>query len=73
MWKFLNKINLKTLLEKLKTIFATKVAIKNLNNATKAYMTEVDYSQIAFNTELIVGEAGQPYVGQATVGNTYVA
>lgn len=56
MLKFLNKINLKTLLEKLKTIFATKVAIKNLNDATKAYMTEVDYDQIKFNTEFIVDE-----------------
>lgn len=73
MWKFLNKLNLGYLLNLLKNIFATKAAIKNLNNATKAYMTEVDYSQIAFDTNFIVGEAGAPYVGQATVGNTYVA
>lgn len=53
---YLNDAKLPTLLNRLKGIFATKAAVKQVEDDTKQYVTEVDYNEIVngFNaTEVI--------------------
>lgn len=52
--KFLDSIGIKTLLNKLKTIFATKKSVNTLKEETDIYVTDVDYTEVAFETSEIV-------------------
>ena len=53
----LDLIGLKTLLNQLKNFFASSNTINKIEDDTKLYVTEVDYNEIAFNTnEIIEGE-----------------
>lgn len=45
MWKFLDKIGLKTLLEKLKLIFASKKEVNQVVEETNLYVLEIDYDK----------------------------
>lgn len=84
--EFLDKRGLSTFLNQLKKLFGIKneetgdttpskdVFDASYNNRKKyLYMTEEEYNeQLGFNKTQIVGD-NSPYVGSATVGNTYVA
>jgi flavoprotein len=48
--QFLNYAGLSTLLNKLKEKLATKAAVQAVKNDTDMYVTDVDYSQIQFDT-----------------------
>ena len=51
MAKFLNLTGLATLLSQLKQKFATTSEIEAVETDTDTYVTNVDYSQIAFDTK----------------------
>lgn len=48
--QFLNYKGLECLLDKLKEKLATKAAVQAVKDDTDMYVTEVDYSQIQFET-----------------------
>lgn len=70
MAKFLNQTGVKTLLNKIKEVFAsneeTSVFIENTTN----YVTDVDYNKLAFNKDWIIGSGAASVVGEAIVGST---
>lgn len=66
--------NLRPLLEKLKNIFGFKSIVDQVAADRRQYLLEIDYdTELAFNINYIIGEDAAPYVGQAVVGNTFVA
>lgn len=55
MSKFINSTGIKTLLTKLKAIFASKTAATEIVEETDPLILEIDYeSELSFNTETIV-------------------
>ena len=54
--EFLDLTGVSTFLTYLKNIFATKAAVQEVKTNTDIYVTEVDYSQIAFDTSEIVSK-----------------
>lgn len=76
--QFLDKHGLGTFLAQLKNIFGYKLTLdKNTIDENmdirRQYLLEIDYESIlAFDTTWIVGD-NAPYVGNAIVGQTYVA
>ena len=56
MAKFLNLNGLNTLLNQIKQAFSTKEEIEQLDTDTTNYVTDIDYSLIAFDTSEIVSE-----------------
>lgn len=74
MLDFLNKTGLTTLLNRLDEKFGRKATLDQCITIRNQFLKGIDYEKdLAFNKELIIGEAGAPYVGQAMVGSTYVA
>ena len=70
---FLDKAGLRTLLNQLKIIFGCKSALDAVAEARRANLVEIDYDAVLkFDTSFLVGD-NSPYIGLATVGNTYVA
>lgn len=51
--KFLDKIGLTTLLNKLKTIFATESSVNTLKEETDIYVTDIDEAEIALTEDQI--------------------
>jgi hypothetical protein len=70
---FLDRAGLEIVLGQLKNIFGYKSALDETMNIRQQYLLEIDYEkELAFDTDWIVGN-NAPYVGQAYVGQTYVA
>lgn len=71
--QFLDKKGLSTFLAQLKNIFGYKSALDETMKFRQQYLLEIDYEkELAFDTNWLVGD-NAPYVGSATVGQTYVA
>lgn len=71
--QFLDKTGLGTFLAQLKKILGLKKTLDENTVIRQQYLLEIDYENtLAFNTGWIVGD-NNPYVGNARVGETYVA
>lgn len=74
MMTLLNQGGLKTVLLQLKKLFATKKAVKEVKDLTDPFILEIDYSQLSFNTDLIVsGDASSPIIGVGEVNAMIIA
>ena len=72
--KLLTKSVLSNLLAQFKNIFGLKSVLDKNIEDRRQYLLEIDYEkELAFNIDYIIGEDAAPYVGQAVVGNTFVA
>lgn len=54
--KYLNSSGVQVLTEQLKGLLATQEEVNNIDNETKIYLTEIDYSTLTFDTSEIVKE-----------------
>lgn len=54
--KYLNSSGVQTLTQQLKSVLATQEEVNHIDNETKVYLTEIDYSTLAFDTNEIVKE-----------------
>lgn len=75
--KFLDRIGLTTLLDYLiNEIFATGTEVNQVDTNTKTYVTEIDYSLIAFDTGEIITSQKLPIntsaLGEAGLGRIYL-
>jgi hypothetical protein len=70
---FLDRAGLEIFLGQLKNIFGYKSTLDAAMATRREQLLEIDYEkELAFDTDWIVGN-NAPYVGQAYVGQTYVA
>lgn len=70
MAQFLNLTGVKTLLKKIKAVFASTEETAEFIDNTKKYVTDVDYNELSFKTDWIVGVGAASIVGEAVVGST---
>ena len=50
---YMNDVGLKHLLTRLGNIFATIAAVATLREETDKYVIEVDYNELAFNSDIV--------------------
>lgn len=68
------QVGLHTLLVALKKKLATKSQVKTVRETTDLYVIDVDYSQLEFNTNLIVfGAPSSPVINVGQVGALIIA
>ena len=73
MTNYLNENGLKHLLQRLSGLFGRKKIVDDCV-IDRQMLLEIDYdATFKFATGQLVGESAAPYVGQAAVGQTYVA
>lgn len=67
--QFLDLAGLKTFVKQLPSLFATKDAVAEVKAATDPYIFDIDYTELEFNTDLIVsGEASSAMLGTGQLG-----
>lgn len=70
--EYLDKTGLKTFLAQLKGIFGLKTTVDIARSALDTYILNVDYTELEFNTDYIVGDAsselGYFVLGESILG-----
>jgi hypothetical protein len=67
----IDKYGVKALVSKIKKLFAKKADVEALKENTDLYITEIDYSQLAFDTSEVISETMVTYEENEFGGITY--